>query len=140
MKTRVIVLLSVIFLVLGGCATGGGQADLSISRGPKIPAQFITITTFAPEVITFEIRVKFPQESLYHIISDEAGAFLSEGWIRTSRDGTGKYTATMQAKEGVFFEKGNRYLLCIGDVHPDQVRSRSSNYQCKMNAWFTITP
>ncbi|MFH2041620.1 MAG: hypothetical protein ABIJ35_03755 [Acidobacteriota bacterium] len=139
MKTRVIVLLSVIFLIFGGCATGGGQTELNISRGPKIPPQFISITAFSPEAITFEIRVQFSQESLYHIITDEAGAFLSEGWIRTSREGTGKYTATMQAKEGLFFEKGQRYLLCIGDVHPDQARIRSNNYQCRMNAWFTIT-
>ncbi|MBU4254875.1 MAG: hypothetical protein KJ727_09805, partial [Acidobacteria bacterium] len=65
MRIKDVVLLSSLFLFLAGCATGGGQTELNISRGPKIPPQFISITAFSPEAITFEIRVQFSQESLY---------------------------------------------------------------------------
>ena len=124
-------------LVLVGCASTGG-GELTISRGQQIPAQFITVLSHTSAQIALEIRVKFKHESLYHILADEAGNFISERWSRTSRDGTGVYRVTLDLKEGFQLEQGKRYLLCLGDVHPDQVRLRRNTYPCLMNAWITI--
>ncbi len=138
MKIRIkTVLCTAVCLGLMTCASPGG-GNLNLSRGQQIPAEFVSIQEFSAASVTIHIRVRFTQESLYHIITDEAGHYISEGWFRTSRDGTGKYTVTMKAKGRLSFETGKRYLLCIGTQHPDQVRLRTNNYPCMANAWFIL--
>lgn len=136
MKIKITVcILSCVVLVCCASTSGG---DLVISRGKPIPEQFITVVSYTATQITLEIRVNFNQESLYHIFADEEDNFLSERWSRTSRDGTGRYKVTMDVKEGFQLERGKRYLLCLGDVHPDQVRQRRNTFPCLYNAWITL--
>jgi len=137
MKVKILICLTAC-LGLAFCVSSGGGGDMNISRGQQIPPQFISVEQFSSESVTIQIRVKFTQESLYHIVTDEEGRFISQGWFRTSRDGTGRYTITMEAEGDFLYEEGKRYLLCISTVHPDQVRHQSNNYQCMSNAWFIL--
>ena len=63
---------------------------------------------------------------------------MAEGWFPTAKDNSGRYSVTMEAKEGVSFAPGQRILLCIGSRHPEQYMYRSNSYQCLSNIWLTL--
>jgi len=133
-------LISLLFLTyLSSCSSADySDQHLKISRSKPIPPQFVTVETYNAQSITISINVNFKQTHLYHILSDEADTFLAEGWFPTSKDGSGRYSVTMEAKEGQSFSKGQRILLCIGTKHPDEYIYKSNTYQCLTNIWLIL--
>jgi len=112
--------------------------DLKISRSAAIPAQFVNVERYDAGSITISIRVKFTQSHLYHILSDEQDTFLAEGWYPTAKDNSGRYSITLEAKEGISFSPGQKILLCIGAKHPEEYMYRSNAYQCITNIWLIL--
>ena len=58
--------------------------------------------------------------------------------IVTLGGGTGLYEITLEAKEELFFIKRTRYMLCVGELHSDDVLHESKNYPCLCNIWLTL--
>lgn len=127
LKTLVLIFLAGIIT----CATYKQSPKVHFIHGEKIPDKFITLIDFMPEEIEFQIRAKFIQRKLYHIILDEEETRLSEGWFSTAKFfGTSSYTVRMKAKKGFNFQPGSMYRLCIGEQNPDHIYKYTSNYQC----------
>lgn len=132
-------LLLLVFTVLVSCSGNGYPTqNLKISRSTPIPDQFVSVDRYDADSITITIRVKFTQSHLYHILCDEENNFLAEGWFPTAKDNSGRYSITLEAKEGVSFATGQRILLCIGGRHPEEYMYRSNSYQCLSNIWLTL--
>lgn len=106
--------------------------------GEQPPHRFIRVLQASPNSVTFEIRIKFAQAHLYHIIADENDNFLAEGWFPTAKNPRGIYTVTLKPKKGLLFQPGKTYYLCIGDANPEQTLYQSSNYKCIVYFPFTI--
>lgn len=145
MKTKIsaglfccIYLLSAVFFLTSCAGKNYSSQNLKISRSSPIPPQFVVVESYDSKSITISINVKFTQAHLYHILSDEQDTFIAEGWFPTSKDSSGRYSVTMEAKEGFSFTKGQRILLCIGQKHPDEYIYGSTAYQCMANIWLTL--
>jgi hypothetical protein len=141
LKTIILSLLTMFlgWSFLASCSsTSYPTQNLKISRRTAIPAQFVNIENYDAGSITISIRVKFTQTHLYHILSDEQDTFLAEGWFPTAKDNSGRYSVTLEAKEGISFSPGQKMLLCIGDKHPEEYMYRSNAYQCLTNIWLTL--
>lgn len=106
--------------------------------GEQPPHRFIRVLKVSPQAVTFEIRIKFPQAHLYHIIADKNDNFLAEGWFPTAKNPRGIYRVTMRPKKGLIFQPGKTYYLCIGEASPEQTLYSSSNYKCLVYYPFTI--
>jgi len=131
---------ALVFLALSiaGCSTVYKGQKINLSQQQSIPPEFVTIDSYTAEEMNLTIRVTFNQKHVYHILADEAGNFVAEGWYPTSRDETGRYPVTLKAKEGYAFSAGQKYLLCFGFHHPEEILYRSNNYQCQANIWLTL--
>jgi hypothetical protein len=116
-------------LVLGACSTYKSSPQMNYYHGQNIPEGFIKVLKASPEEIRFEVRVKFVQKQMYHLIL-EGNAPVSEGWASTQRAGGESYNVTMKPKEGSVFEAGKTYRLCIGAQNPQAVQMTTSNYPC----------
>lgn len=125
-------------IVFWSCSGAYREQKLTISRGPVIPPQFVTVESYLAHEITIRIHVKFTQSHLYHILADESGQIIAERWFPTSKDGTGRYSITLEAKEGFTFVKGQKVLLCIGTENPEELLYRRNTYQCLANIWLTL--
>jgi hypothetical protein len=138
-RLGVVCLIFCLLAVWSACVGPRGATGLNLTHGANIPDQFLTIVEISAREITFEIKVKFEQNSLYHIVADDQNIFLAEGWFPTSRDGTGIYRVTLTLKKDHTLESGRKYHLCIGTAHPDQVFQRTNNYRC-LGYFDFITP
>ena len=138
---RKIILVSIIGLaVIGalGCASGGDvSSKMSFYHGQTIPDEFFRVVEWAADHITFEIRVDFKIIHMYHVLLDDSGKPVSEGWFKTIKMGA-VYTATMKPKPGLAFEAGKKYRLCIGSESPEKVFITTSSYPCVSDYAFTL--
>jgi len=116
-------------LVLAACSTYKAQPQMNYYHGPNVPEGFISVLRASPAEITFEVRVKFVQKQMYHLVL-EGNQPVAEGWFSTLRAGGERYTVTMRPKEGLTFEIGKTYRLCIGVQNPQAIQMTSSNYRC----------
>jgi len=111
---------------------------IELYHGIRPPEGFITVLSFSPREIEFRIRVKFKDRKLYHIIADEEGNFIAEGWYRTSIDSTGIYYIKMKVKKGFKFQPGKKYRLCIGKQNPELMDLFTSKYRCLVDYEFVL--
>lgn len=139
MKKGILFSLLFVVLVMSGISCVGPKSSrrLKLTVGDNVPARFVQILELSPKTIKFQVNIAYANSSMYHIIADEDDRFIAEGWVRTSRDGTGKYMGELQLKEDESFQPGQRYQFCIGTAHPDKVYLTSSNYRCEFHMWFT---
>lgn len=125
--------------VLAGCSTYKAKPELTYYHGQNVPPGYITVTKASASGITFEIRVDFARfDRLYHLVLD-GNAPVAEGWFRTLRIGSAAaYTVTLKPREGLSFEAGKTYRLCIGEKNPQEVQMTSSNYPCMVDFVFVF--
>jgi|Deesub1362A_J573_1020465.scaffolds.fasta_scaffold00685_17 hypothetical protein len=114
------------------------KKKVHLYHGEQPPPRFIRVVKASPQKVTFEIRIKFTQRHLYHIIADEEDNFIAEGWFPTAKDPRGIYRVTLKPKKGLTFQPGKTYYLCIGAQNPEQILYYSSNYRCLVYFGFTI--
>jgi len=127
-------------VVLGAmaCASGGDvSSKMSFYHGQTIPEEFFKVTDWSADHIAFEIRVDFKVVHMYHVVLDEGGKPVSEGWYQTVKIGAA-YTAVMKPKPGASFEAGKKYRLCIGSESPEKVFITSSSYPCMSDFEFVL--
>jgi len=110
---------------------------MSYYHGQKVPNEFIMLVSHSPQEIEFKIRVEFKQYHLYHLILD-GNIPLAEGWFPTTILGEQFYRVKLRAKEGVIFEPGKSYRLCIGSESPEKIYIHSSSYFCLVDYEFMI--
>lgn len=139
-------LLSVFFILalsLGAMFCTSSK-KLDFYRGASVRPIYISVTTdFTPEEIGFRVEMYGRPDYLYHIVLNEDGERISEGWFRTRAVDTRAYVVSMKAKEGFSFEQGKVYHLCVGQKHPDIVEYgkshyRTNNYPCTIYWEFTL--
>lgn len=140
MKNAAIALL--VGVLAGGlisCAVTSthSSSNMNYYHGKNVPAEFFRVVSHSASEITFEIRVKFRQDRLYHLVL-EGNTPLAEGWFPTIKGDEQSYMVTLKAKEGVAFAAGKPYRLCIGDQNPELVSVHSTNYQCTADYEFTL--
>jgi len=116
-------------LVIAACSTYKASPELNYYHGPNVPPGYITVLRASPTEIEFEIRIKFVKKQMYHLVLD-GNEPVSEGWFSTLRAGGERYTVTMRPKEGLTFEAGKTYRLCIGVQNPQAIQMTSRNYEC----------
>jgi len=119
------------------CAAGT-NTNIKFTHGQKVPDQFINVLQYTPTEIEFNIRVKFRQERMYHVILDQEENRLAEGWFRTALPTESSYTVKLEAKEGVIFQPETGYRLCIGSTSPDLVGRYQSSYKCYADYEFIL--
>lgn len=138
MKKYTHTVLSFILIIgLFACAAGT-NTNIKFTHGQKVPDQFINVLNYSPTEIEFNIRVKFRQERMYHIILDQEENRLSEGWYRTALPTESSYTIKLEAKDGIVFKPETGYRLCIGSTSPDLVGRYQSSYKCYADFEFML--
>ncbi len=129
MRTKGILAIAIAVMVLGACSTYKSSPQMNYYHGQNIPEGFINVLKASPGEITFQVRVKFVQKQMYHLVLD-GNVPVSEGWASTQRAGGESYNVTMKPKEGQVFEVGKTYRLCIGVQNPQAVQMTTTNYPC----------
>lgn len=129
-----------LFLLLAGVISCVSSTDTNIkfTHGQKVPDQFINVISYTATEIELNIRVKFQQSRMYHIILDQEENRLAEGWYRTALPTESAYKITLEAKEGVVFQPGTKYRLCVGSTSPDLVGRYQSSYKCYADYEFML--
>ena len=139
MKKLVFYFIAFIFLFCVSCsAPKVKKSKIILYHGIQPPEGYVSVLNFSPKEIEFRIRVKFKDRKLYHIIADEEGNFIAEGWYRTSIDSTGIYYIKMKAKKGFKFQSGKKYRLCIGKQNPELMDLFTSKYRCLVDYEFVL--
>jgi len=136
-KAMIAVLACVLVGGLSSCTTTHSSANMTYYHGKNIPADFFRVVSHTATEITFEVRVKFGEGQLYHLVLD-GNTPLAEGWFPTIKGGQSSYTVTLKAKPGIEFAAGKPYRLCIGDQNPELVSVHSSNYRCTADYEFKL--
>ena len=95
------------------CTTYKAKPQLRYDHGPNVPGRSITILRASAGEIAFEIRVKFIEKQLYHLML-EGDNPVAEGWFPTIRAGAQSYSVTLKPSEGLASVPGKTYRLCIG--------------------------
>lgn len=124
-------------LFLAACSTYKAKPQLHYYHGQNVPEGYITIIRASAGEIEFQIRVEFTEKKLYHIVLDGDNP-VAEGWFSTLRAGSQAYSVTMKPSEGLTFEPGKTYRLCIGQQNPQAVQMTSSNYPCMVDYTFVF--
>lgn len=125
---------------LGGfvaCTSIHSSANMNYYHGKTIPAEFFRVVSHTSTEITFEVRVRFLQTQLYHLVLD-GNVPLAEGWFPTMKADKQSYEVTLKAKPGVEFVAGKLYRFCIGEQNPEYVSVHSTNYQCTADYEFML--
>jgi hypothetical protein len=131
-------LLSVLVLGAFACSTADVSSKMTFYHGQTIPAQFFKVVRYSPQEIEFEIKVDFKDVHMYHLVLDENGKPIAEGWHPTTKIGQA-YTVIMKSKKDAVFEEGRRYRLCIGNESPEKVSVTSNNYPCIADYQFILS-
>lgn len=118
-------------------STYKAKPQLRYYHGKNVPAEYIKILRASVEEIEFRIQVEFTERKLYHLVL-EGDIPVAEGWFSTIRAGAQSYSVTLKPSEGLAFEPGKTYRLCIGLQSPQQVQMTSSNYQCIIDYTFVF--
>jgi len=119
------------------CGSSDVSSKMNFYHGQTIPDQFFKILRSSAEEVVFEITVDFKVIHMYHVLLDESGKPVSEGWYTTTKMGQ-SYTAAMKPKPGMAFESGKKYRLCIGSESPEKVFISTSSYPCTADYEFTL--
>jgi len=135
-----IVIVFSICLLAGGlvsCTAIHSSANMNYYHGKNIPPEFFRVVSHSATEIAFEVRVKFRESQLYHLVLD-GNTPLAEGWFPTIKGDQQSYVVTLKAKPGVEFVSGKPYRLCIGDQNPELVSVHSTNYNCTADYEFKL--
>jgi hypothetical protein len=124
-------------LFLAACSPYRAKPQLRYYHGQNVPEGYITILRASAGEIEFQIRVEFTEKHLYHLVL-EGDNPVAEGWLSTLRAGAQSYSVTMKPSEGLAFEPGKTYRLCIGRQNPQEVQMTSSNYLCIVDYRFVF--
>lgn len=124
-------------LFLAACSTYKAKPQLHYYHGQNVPEGYITILRASAGEIEFQIRVDFNEMRRYHLVL-EGDNPVAEGWFSTLRAGSQAYRVTLKPSEGLAFEPGKTYRLCIGQQNPQEVQMTSSNYQCIVDYTFVF--
>lgn len=119
------------------CSSGDVSSKMNFYHGQKIPDQFFSVKNWTPAEVTFEIKVDFKVIHMYHILLDEIGKPVSEGFFSTTKIGT-SYTVIMKAKPGLSFEAAKKYRLCIGAESPEKIFITTNSYPCMADYDFIL--
>lgn len=122
---------------LASCAASHSSAAMNYYHGKTVPAEYFRVVRHTATEIEFEVRVKFRQDHLYHLVLD-GNTPLAEGWFPTTKGEEPSYTVVLKAKPGVEFVSGKPYRLCIGDQNPELVSVHSTNYNCTADYEFKL--
>jgi len=136
-KMRFFTLLPILALGSFACSSADVSSKMTFYHGQTIPGQFFKVVRSSPQEIEFEIKVDFKQVHMYHLILDENGKPVSEGWQPTTKIGQA-YTLVMKPKAGDLFVEGKKYRLCIGSESPEKVFVTSNNYPCVADYEFVL--
>ena len=124
-------------LGLVGCAAEKSKPTLTYYHGQVPPDAYFEVVSYTPQQIEFKIKVKFPSRHMYHLVL-EGNEPLAEGWFPTILDREDSYRLVIKAREGVAFEAGKNYRLCIGKESPEYVAEYRSSYQCLVDYPFVL--
>jgi hypothetical protein len=126
--------------LLGGlvsCAASHFSAKMNYYHEKIIPAEYFRVVRYTASEIEFEVRVRFQQSYLYHLVL-EGNTPLAEGWFPAIKGQEQSYNVILKAKPGVEFAVGKTYRLCIGEESPELVGVHSSNYRCTADYEFKL--
>lgn len=126
-------------LFLAACSTYKAKPQLHYYHGQTPPEGYIKILRATTEEIEFQIRVEFTEKKLYHLVLDGDNP-VAESWFSTLRAGGQAYRVTLKPSEGLAFEPGKTYRLCIGQQNPQAVQMTSNNYKCLVDHTFVFQP
>jgi hypothetical protein len=134
-KTGVLLIAA---LGLAVCSsTYKAKPQLHYYHGQNVPEGYIKILRASADAIEFQIKVEFTERKLYHLVL-EGDNPVAEGWFSTLRAGGQFYNVTLKPSEGLAFEPGKTYRLCVGLQNPQEVQMTSSNYQCLVDYTFVF--
>jgi len=126
------------FLFLAACsATYKTKPQMHYYHGQTTPEGYISVLRADAGEIEFEIRIKFTETHLYHLIL-EGDNPVAEGWFPTLRGAGQVYRVVMKPSSGLAFEPGKTYRLCIGQQNPEAVQMTSNNYLCMVDYEFVF--
>ena len=125
--------------VLIGCAAEKSKPALTYYHGQTPPDSYFEVVSYTPQEIEFRIKVKFGSKHMYHLIL-EGDKPLAEGWFPTMLGAADSYRLVIKAREGVAFETGKTYRLCIGSESPEYVAEYRSTYRCAVDYSFVLPP
>jgi hypothetical protein len=137
MKSLKVAVLFAGALCLAACSTYKTKPQLRYYHGQNVPEGYITILRASAGEIEFQIRVNLTEKQLYHLVL-EGDNPVAEGWFSTLRAGAQSYSVTLKPSEGLAFEPGKTYRLCIGQKNPQEVQMTSSNYECIVDYTFVF--
>jgi hypothetical protein len=126
--------------LIGGlvsCTASHFSAKMNYYHEKIIPAEFFRVVRYTASEIEFEVKVRFRQSYLYHLVLD-GNTPLAEGWFPAIKDQEQSYNVILKAKPGVEFAVGKTYRLCIGEQSPELVGIHSSNYKCTADYEFKL--
>ena len=128
-----------ILAVLGliGCAGERAKPALTYYHGQTPQEAYFEVVRYTPQEIEFKIKVKFASKYMYHLILD-GDEPLAEGWYVTIVNAEDSYRLLIKAKEGVVFEPGKSYRLCIGNESPEYVARYRDSYHCAVDYEFVL--
>jgi hypothetical protein len=130
-----------ILAILGliGCAGERAKPAMTYYHGQTPQDAYFEVVGYTPQEIEFRIKVKFASKYMYHLIL-EGDEPLAEGWYLTIVDAEDSYRLAIKAKEGIVFEAGKNYRLCIGNESPEYVARYRSSYHCTVDYAFVLPP
>jgi len=124
-------------LGLFGCAGERTKPALTYYHGQTPEPAYFEVVRYTPQEIEFKIKVKFGSKYMYHLILEDNEP-LAEGWYVTILDAEDSYRLVIKAKEGVAFEPGKKYRLCIGNESPEYVARYRDSYHCAVDYEFVL--
>jgi len=136
---KILVMAGIGLAVIGAwsCGSSDVSSKMNFYHGQTVPDLFFKILKSSAEEVVFEITVDFKVTHMYHLLLDESGKPVSEGWYSTRKIGQ-SYIVSMKPKPGMVFENGKKYRLCIGNESPEKVFIHTSNYKCAADYEFTL--
>jgi hypothetical protein len=128
-----------VLAVLGlfGCAGERARPALTYYHGQTPQDVYFEVVSYTPQEIEFKIKVKFASKYMYHLILEDNEP-LAEGWYVTILDAEDSYRLIMKSKEGLAFEAGKTYRLCIGNESPEYVARYRNSYHCAVDYEFVL--
>lgn len=132
-------LIGVAIFALIGCAAERPKPALTYYHGQTPPDAYFEVVSYTPQQIEFKIKVKFGSKYMYHLVLEDNEP-LAEGWFPTILDAEDSYRLVIKAREGVAFEAGKSYRLCIGKESPEYVARYRNSYHCAVDYGFVLPP